>query len=252
MERFARIAALFLLSGCGAFGPRGFDRGALTRSAHVAQQEVTEAEIGRVLALRPQLPSPFRVAMWFRPARAERMSLPRGLPRPAFAWREEDREAVLAALRPLVASGILAEITVIPDSIVTGDDLRAARLAAARHGADAVLVVSGASDVDRYSNWAAVFYLTLIGCWIVPGSHAEGIFLASASLWDVRNEFLYATAEVEGTSGSTAPAAFLLEDEEVTSAKRTALAALGKELSVRVRSLREPLVAARVDPGSGD
>lgn len=251
MQRLALVAAVSLCSGC-AFGPRGFDRGALTRSAHVAQQEVTDVEIGRVLALRPQLPSPFRLAVWFRPSRAERWSPSRPPPRLAFQWREEDREAVLAALRPLVASGFLAEITAIPDFVVTGDDLRAARLAAARHGVDAVLVVSGASDVDRYNNWASLLYVTFVGMWFVPGSHAEGIFLASASLWDVRNEFLYATAEAEGTSGKTAPVVLLEDEDMIAPAKRTALAALGRELFVRVRSLREPPGTSRPDRGSGD
>jgi hypothetical protein len=251
MERLALIAAVSVCSGC-AFSPRGFDRGALTRSAHVARQEVTDAEIGRVLALRPQLQFPFRLAVWFRPPRAERWSSARSLSRADFRWRDEDREAVLAALRPLVASGILTEIAAIPDSVVTGDDLRAARLAGARHGADALLVVSGAGDVDRYNNWASVLYVTLVGLWIVPGSHAEGIFLASGSLWDVRNEFLYATAEAEGTSGKTGPAVLLEDEETILGAKRAALAALGKELSVRVRSLREPPGTSRPDPGSGD
>jgi hypothetical protein len=232
VTRIGPIAALSLFTAC-TFAPRGFDRGALTRAARVEHEEVTDADVARVLALRPQLGFPFRLAVWFRPPRTERWAQPR------FQWRDEDREAVLGALRPLVASGIVADVASITGATVTGDDLRAVRLAAARHGADAVLVVAGASDVDRYSNWAAVLYVTLVGLWVVPGSHADGIFLASASLWDVRNEFLYATAEAEGTSGKTRPALLLEDEAPIAGAKRTALAALGKELGARVRSLRD-------------
>src|SRR5512145_2171842 len=71
---------------------------------------------------------------------------------------------------------------------------RVKRSSAARRAADAVLVITGASAVDRYSNWASLLYVTLVGLWVVPGTHADGIFLAAGSVWDVRNEFLYATA----------------------------------------------------------
>jgi hypothetical protein len=231
MKRIAPSTALLLLIGC-AFSPRGFDRGELTRVARVEQQEVTDAEIARVLALRPQLTFPFRLAVWFRPPKAERWS------RPRFQWRDEDREAVLGALRPLVADGIVADVAAITDATVLGDDLRAARLAAARHGADAVLIVTGASDVDRYSRWPSLLYVTLVGLWVV-GTHSDGIFLASGSLWDVRNEFLYATAEAEGTLGRTRPALLLEDEEMIAGAKRTALTALANELGSRLRNLRE-------------
>jgi hypothetical protein len=245
VKRVAPFVALLLVAGCASFSPRGFDRGALTRAARVEQPDVTDAEIARVLALRPQLTFPFRLAVWFRPPRTERWS------GPGFNWRDPDREMILSALGPLASDGVIAEIIPIADSTIVGDDLRAVRLAAARHAADAVLIITGASDVDRYSNAAAMLYVTLVGLWLVPGSHADGIFLATASLWDVRNEFLYMAAEAEGTFGMTRPALLLEGDEMVVGAKRVALAGLAKELGARVRNLREaPAEAAgRVDGG---
>jgi rhombotail lipoprotein len=237
MRRVAPLTALLLLTSC--FSPRGFDRGALTRAARVEHQEATDAEIARVLALCPQLGFPFRVAVWFRTP---------GRSRARFQWRDEDRQVVLGALRPLVASGIVADVAAISDTTIMGEDLRAARLAAARHGADAVLIVSGAAEVDRYGNWASLLYATIVGLWVVPGSHADGIFLASGSLWDVRNEFLYATAEAEGTFGRTRPALLLEDGEAIAGAKRVALSALATELGARLRSLREaPAAATRRD-----
>jgi hypothetical protein len=79
----------------------------------------------------------------------------------------------------------------ITDSAVAGEDLRAARLAAARHGGDAVLVVTGASAPDHYSNWAALLYVTIVGVWVVPGSRVE-----ASSLQAVRSGTF-------GTSSST-------------------------------------------------
>jgi hypothetical protein len=238
MRSVGLLVAVLLSTAC-TMSPRGFDRGALTRAARVEAKEVTEADIARALELRPQLTFPFRLAVWFRPPRVEHEWREEHL-----RWRDENRETVLGALRPLAAEGIVSEVVAITDSTIVGDDLRAARLAAARHGADALLVVGGASDVDRYSNPASVLYATIVGLWIVPGSRADGIFLATASLWDVRNEFLYATAEVEETSGKTRPFALLEEDEVVAVARRNAMGSIAKELANRVRSLREAPTAA--------
>ncbi len=232
----AGLAATCLLIGCAG---RGFDRGALVRAARVGQPEVTDAEIARTLALRPQLTFPFRLAVWFRQPQKDHYSRAS-----VFRWRDEDREAVLGALRPLVAERIVEEVVPIADVTIAGEDLRAARLAAARHGADALLVITGASDVDRSQNAAALLYVTIVGFWIVPGTHADAMFLATGSLWDVRNEFLYATAEAEGTSGRTRPFALLEDGEVVAEAKRAAVADLAKELGARVRSLRDAPSAA--------
>ncbi len=85
-----------------------------------------------------------------------------------------------------------------------------------------------------------------IGLWVVPGSHADGVFLASGSLWDVRNEFLYASAEAEGMFGKTKPELLLENEEMIAAAKRSAIAALATELGARVRNLRETPAAAKV------
>jgi rhombotail lipoprotein len=236
MPRIACLTAVILLAGCTH--SRGFDRGELTRAARFEQQPPTDDEIARVLALRPQASFPLKLAVWLRPARTDRWRAP------AFQWRDDDREAVLGALHPLVADGVASELITVTDMTITGDDLRAARLAAARHGADAVLVVSGAADVDRYNNWASLLYLTIVGLWVSPGTRADGIFLVNASLWDVRNEFLYASAEAEGTHSRTAPALLLENADMVTDAKRSALASLAKELATRLRNLRHAPAAA--------
>lgn len=231
MRPVALLVTLLLSTGC-SLTPRGFDHGALVRAARVDREMATDADIAGAIALRPELSLPVRLAVWFRPAGWWREF--------RFFWSAEDREVVLGALRPLADAGIVGEIVVLADSVVTGDDLRAARLAAARHRAEVVLVVTGASAVDRYSNPAALLYCTVAGLWVVPGTRADGVFFATGSLWDVRNGFLHAATEAKGTFGAKGPAMLLSDEEVVEGAKRAALTALADELRVRVGSLREP------------
>jgi hypothetical protein len=133
--------------------------------------------------------------------------------------------------------GIASQVVAIADETISGTDLRAIRLAAARHGSDAVLVVSGAADVDRYNNASAALYVTLVGYWIVPGTNADALFLASGTLWDVRNEYLYLSAQAEATEARVGPGGWLEDAHVIAAAKKKALPALREELLKRMRSL---------------
>ena len=76
----------------------------------------------------------------------------------------------------------------------------------------------------HYINNLGWSYLLLLPTLFVPGSQADTLFFANATLWDVRNEFLYLTAETEATSSITYVAAFGKRDEElVVAAKNDAL-----------------------------
>jgi hypothetical protein len=131
----------------------------------------------------------------------------------------------------------LATLCVIGDSLTEGKDNKAIRLAAARAGADAVLVVGGVSDVDRYNNPLGATYVLLVTPLFVPGTVADGLFMVSASLWDVRNQYLYLSIEAEGTSSQTLPAFFVNEQQLVKDAKSDAMKALHKELAARLGKL---------------
>jgi hypothetical protein len=230
MRRVALSLILLLSTGC-ALAPRGFDQGVLSRATRVERLRVTEADIADALKLRPELPFPFRLAVWFRPPRTDRPSERR------LRWTDQDREVVLGVLRGLTRAGVVASVFAIPDSVLPGEDLRAVRLAAARQGGDAVLVLTGATDVDRYNHPSAVLYGTIFGLWVVPGTRADGICVAAGSLWDVRSGALYAAAEAEATSGETLPTMNLDDDSVIASAKVSALNALMQDLRVQVKKL---------------
>jgi hypothetical protein len=154
MKEALPLAAL-LLASCAA--PMGFDRGALARQVRPDAAPVTEEEIARVLAVRPQLPGPFQLAVYFRPPSGERF---RGFGHGTWLWSGEEKEAVLGRVQPLVGTA-LSKVITVASGTVAGEDLKSIRLAAARHGADAVLVVSGAGQVDRYNTAGSALYWTI-------------------------------------------------------------------------------------------
>jgi rhombotail lipoprotein len=214
-----------LVSGCAS--SRGFDRGAVLQQMQESLVLVDE-DVADVLALKPQLPTPFRVGVYF---------VPPGSPETPWLWRGEDKDAVLAIEASLRQKGIVSSMFTISGSTVQGPSLRSLRVAAARHGADALLVVTGGEATDRYNNALGVFYMFLVPMAFVPGSELDALFMANGVLWDVRNGYLYASAEAEATAHQTRPAMFIEPPHAFDGARTEAMAKLAQELEHRLAAL---------------
>lgn len=218
---FQSLLAL-LISGCTT--SRGFHRDAL-RTELNDKIEVTDAEIAKALSLKPQLPHPFSVGIYFKEPEAGRWGTP------SWHWSEEEKQKVLASAEGLKESGQVAKVFVINPSVVSGTDLKSLRLAAAQHGADALLVISGATEVDSYHNSWAWTYVALATMLFVPANEVDVLFMTRAALWDVRNQYLYMTAEAESTKSQTRPAASVDERSALAEAKKKSLDSLSEEIA---------------------
>lgn len=221
------LAALIVASALSACeSSQGFDRGRMNRQLTGDTAKTTDEEIARVMGLKPQLDFPIRLAIYARPGYY-------GWNHPI--WRIEDIDAEW--VETLKRDGLVSQVIPIVQSTVTGENTADIRLAAARHGADAVLVLDSVSDVDRYNNPLGVTYITIIAAWLVPGTHADALVMTNGSLWDVRNGYLYATMRAEGEASDFGPA-FLLEDYKVVAeAHRKAMTALEGEIAARLKNI---------------
>jgi len=226
------LAAAFLVVGCAA--SRGFDRGALKEA--LASAPATEEDIQRVLDLRPQLPRPFKLGIFFKDGALTRSDRSQHQWY-GWNWQPRDKDTMVEVGTSLQRDAVVSHAFIVSPEISNGQDLKSIRLAAARQGADAVMVISGVADVDRYNNLLGPTYALLITALIVPGSVADALFVSHAGLWDVRNEFLYAAAEADGQASLTRPAALLRDEVVVAQARARSIAELATAMKRHIRNL---------------
>lgn len=222
MLRYLWMLAVVPL-GCG----HGFDRVALHSRLRDDSFQINEAAIAKVMALKPQLQFPCNVAVYLKPSDSC-----------DWRWTAKDKEILKGWADLLRQDGIEVNLFMISDMFAGAGDLKSLRVAAARYGADVLLVIRGAEQNDRYENVASALNLTVVGGYVVPGSHCDSLFLMQAAMIDVGNEFIYASVESEGTASIVRPTFIIEESVAVKKAKQEALQNLGPELIQRIRNLR--------------
>lgn len=227
------LCFLFLFSLCGCV--TGFDRTMVRDQLRFAPgegakavQHVSAEKFAQVMALRPQLRFPCNVAVYMCPGDGY-----------GWCWTAEDKKVLDAWGKALRQEGVVANMFLMSEMFVQGQDLEAIRLAAASYGADAVLVIKGATQTNEYQNPAALLNLTIVGGFIVPASHADSLFVAQAGLIDVANGFVYASMEGEGKGYAIGPTFIIDEKASITRAKRQAIRHLAPEIYTRLRRLRD-------------
>lgn len=235
MRSVLMLVLLVSIVGCA----RGFDRGALREQlTYEGPVQISDSEIQRALELKPQLKFPFRLAVYLQRDETERRDYGESfLYSRKWRWEGEDKDNLLSVAEKLRSEGVVSDMFIIPPSRVTQHELASIRLAAAEHGADAVLVVNGITDVDRYNNFASFLYLTVVGMWLVPGTHVDSLFVLDGAMWDVKNQYLYLSVESEGIGSKTGPQMILKDRDSVVEAKKRALESFGLELKKRLQAI---------------
>lgn len=220
------VSVLFLLqlTGCKS---HGFNRGELAKQIGVTKPEFDEKQIQDAFTKKPNLPKPFKLALYFKASPNETK----------WKWTDEDKALIEELGKELKNEGLVSELIPIMKSVVgPSDDIKSLRLGAARYQADALLMVGGAGEIDRYNNNWSWTYVLLAPAFFVPGSEYETLFVTNASMWDVRNEFLYLAAEAEAVNKGTYVAAFAKDDKELfAEAKKDALTNLKSEIKKMIQ-----------------
>ena len=227
------MAVAVTLTGCST----GFNRGRLESELHNGSYEVsvehaprhvTATDINRAREKRGQLHFPFRLAVQMIDNRYEK----------GFRWNQADKDLINGWEKTLRDRGVVSDIILINDSTNRGDSPEQVRLAAAEHGADAVLVLRAASDIDEYANPLSILYLTILGLWMAPGSHIDALVMLDGSVLDVGNGFLYASAQSEGEGSSFGPKALIERKDAIDEAETIALKGFGDALTEELTGLK--------------
>ena len=155
----------------------------------------------------------------------------------AFEWDDHDRDLALAWARELAARSVLAGARFVSPASLKGSTLLELRQAAERYGADAILVLDGAAEVDRYNNYKApLLYWTIVGAYVADGTHSDALCLIKATLWDVKTGGRLFTETAEGRTGQVGPAALVNDRDEVVRAKKQALDRLLSRIAERLEA----------------
>jgi hypothetical protein len=161
------------------------------------------------------LPKPFRLGVYFRQPRLS--GVPEGI---STRWSVAERQQVFRALERIPESEVSAIFTV---ATAPDESSEAIRVAAARQGAHAVLVVNATGESVNSANGLALGYLLVAPIFFLHGNDVETLFTARATLWDVRNEFLYLTAEGEATRKTSRPLTATNTEQQLGETRAAAL-----------------------------
>ena len=229
------LAGLIFLTGCAT----GFNRQGIQQRLDDQPIEVTDAAIKAALEKKSQIRFPIKLAVHM----VSETYLPdyqgpyRYRPND-WRWSVAEKEVVDQWAETLRENGIISEMFVMSEMIATSEDLKSIRLAAAKHGADAVLLVKGVAQVDNYVNASAIFNLLILPGFVVPASHSDVLLMVRGAMWDVGNEFLYLSVDAEGEGKIKGPTFLIKEDEAIEVAKKESLKNFGKEFVKRMKALK--------------
>ena len=226
------VGLVLLLNTLGCTASRGVNRQALLESLHHHPGNTTTEPVAKNSAPESRLPAPFRLALFF-----QHKEFPASAQLRKVDWGSADTHVIQRALELFREEGTLRESFVLANSSVQGRTLRDVRSAAARYNADALLVIDGASTVDRYNNGHAWWYMTGFGAYLAHGTESHALFMMEGTLWDVRSGYLYGTQLAEGDATLIGPATSLDDRAAIAEAKDVALKRFGKALVGTLRTL---------------
>lgn len=225
MKKLTALMALLVLVGCTTAPNRTSMQQELEETRLVW---VDDPDVFQVQQIRPQLPLPFRLAV-VPPSlmHHDRYGTPGetdGERREILAWGDKLRDA-----------GIISELILIPEMLVTHQGrnpefCRDLRVAAARLGADAILVLRSVSDVSSYINPLGILDVTLVGMVVVPGHHKDALTIVEGMLLDNRNQYVYLTVSAEGSGSTFGPLASIDAHPAVRRSRVAALKCFGDKL----------------------
>lgn len=242
MHRANIILILTLLISTGCTSSQGFDRTAMGKRLHIVAVEGQEDHSVSHQRTRPS--PPFRLGIFF----AEHHALNTPSIR-KIEWLSADRDQLLRELAPLRDEQLLADMFVLTDVRLRGDDIKEIRQAGARFGADIVLIIDGIAAIDRYNNRLAWLYPTLLGAYLVPGTESDALVMATGSLWAVNSDWHALIQPVEERSKTVGAAAFVEDAMALQEAKQLAIHALSKRIADQLRLLIEPTARTNFQHG---
>jgi hypothetical protein len=220
----------------------GFSRGEMESAVSAAKPVYTSSglSVEELEKLKPQVALPIRLAVappnvTYQDWRARSLDV----------WSPDEVAVIERWKAPLSEAGVVSDLLILPSGLVEqcewrdpGCKLRVNREAAARLQADALLMLSIATDLDEYVNPLSVLNITIVGMWLAPGHHRSALTIIEGVMLDNRNEYLYAFARGEGQSSIVRPLVYADAYKAIEPSRIAALKAFGEDFVARASQLR--------------
>ncbi len=233
-RHFSIVAALLLVVGCSA-KKMPFDPSSMVAPSPEAELEYKEnLTIEEIEALEPQLGFPIRLAI--------------SQPSSGSGWSAQELDVIEAWEAPLVATGFIDSLVVLPESLSEACGWRMAyhcgiardRKTASRFRADALLLISMKTDLKSYASPLSILNLTVVGLWTVPAHHRRATTVLEGALIDNRNEYLYAFARATGQAKLVRPYIFADWKKASSRSRLLALRTFGDRMHAELREQGTP------------
>ena len=223
-------AVLWLLTGCTS--SHGLDPKPLNELLRYEEQRFIGEEPLQSIAPRSSGHTTRKLGLYLKPT---------GFFTREFEWTDSDRDTVLSWAKALPSDGIALDANFIPQSSLKGNTLTELRESAGRYGADLLLIMDGAASIDRYNNRkAALLYWTILGAYLVDGTHSDALCLIRASVWDVKSGTQLLTDDAQATAQQLGPAVMVEDRVTVSQACQQALKQLLTSMKNRLTHLKNP------------
>ena len=231
MTRLRLIAAvLWLLTGCTS--SHGLDPKPLTELLRYEEQRFIGEEPLKSIAPRSPRGTLRKLGLYLKPT---------GFFTREFEWTDSDRDTVLSWAKALRSDGIAGDANFIPQSSLKRNTLTELRESAARYGADLLLIMDAAASIDRYNNRkAALLYWTILGAYLVDGTHSDALCLIRGSVWDVKSGTQLLTDEAQAIAQQLGPAVMVEDRATVSQACQQALKQLLTSMKNRLGHPQNP------------
>ncbi len=236
------VIVILLFAGCG--GGKGIDSGELKSAAgerelFLESSTLSNEQIGQ---LKSQMHFPLRLAV-----APPFISYGRGWNGREFnTWNPDETKEIESWAGPLKRAGVISDLVILPAFLLKecrendpGCIRTASRTAAARARADALLLINLATAVDKYTNQASLFDITIIGLWFIPGHHRDALTIAEGAMIDNGSEYVYAFARGEAEEKTIRPFMYADTWKAVKPSRLRALQAFGREFIKEAMKLKK-------------
>ena len=186
------------------------------------QMSFGEKQAIALLDERNQLDRPIRMAVYFTKALRNRDIAKN------FNWTYDEKDQFIKALDK---SPIISRVFELIRPRGTDEDIRTLRLLAAQQGADTLLMIQGAFDIETHLNASAISYLFVLPAFFVKGNEVKGTFISQALLWDVKSPIVHLGVQSEGKEEERRPIAFRNPEAIIEEARGESLEILSKKLN---------------------